>query len=52
MTNGNGNDLHKMPFEYEESENERLKAALRKAVNSGTAPQSLKDRIKKMIREK
>ncbi len=50
MTNGNGNGNHKS--EVEERENKRLRQILQKAVNTEKAPDALRDRISKMIREK
>ena len=50
MTNGNGNGNHKN--EIEEIETRRLKKILQKAVNAEKAPNSLRDKISKMIREK
>lgn len=49
MTNGNGNDNHKN--EIEEQENKKLKNILKKAVNTEKAPDSLREKISKMIRE-
>lgn len=50
MTNGNGNGSHKN--EVEEQEDQKLKSILRKAVNAEKAPDSLREKISKMIREK
>lgn len=50
MTNGNGNGNHKN--ELEEQENKKLKRFLQKAVKAETAPDSLREKISKMIREK
>ena len=43
MTNGKTSN--------EEQENKRLREALQKAVNAEKAPESLRQRIRKMIRE-
>lgn len=50
MTNGNENGNHKN--DAETSENKRLRKLLQKAVNTENAPNSLRDKIRKMIREK
>lgn len=50
MTNGNGNGNHQN--KVEEVENKRLRKVLQKAVNSEQAPDSLRDKIRQMIREK
>lgn len=50
MTNGNGNGNHRN--KVEEIENKRLRKLLQKAVNAEQAPDSLRDRIRQMIREK
>ncbi len=49
MTNGNGNGNHK---KFETKEDKYLKSLLQKAVNAEKAPDSLRDKISKMIREK
>jgi hypothetical protein len=48
MTNGNGNHQNKI----EEPESKKLKSLLQKAVNTESAPESLREKISKMIREK
>jgi hypothetical protein len=47
MTNGNGNRP-----KVETEENKRLKSLLQKAVNAEKAPESLRQRISRTIREK
>ena len=47
MTNKNGT----IKNEDEERENKRLRELLKKAVNKEKAPESLRQRIAKMIRE-
>lgn len=47
MLNGNG----KAKLADDERENRRLKEVLQKAVNKEDAPESLRERIRKMIRE-
>lgn len=49
MTNGNGNGNYQN--KVEEIENKRLQKLLKKAVNTENAPETLRDRIRKMIRE-
>lgn len=49
MTNGNGNGNHKNTID---DENRKLKSILQKAVNTEKAPDSLREKISKMIREK
>lgn len=50
MTNDNGNSNHK--YGSEERENKKLKRLLQKAVSQEKAPESLRDKISKMVREK
>jgi hypothetical protein len=50
MNNGNGNGNHKN--KAEELQNKRLKKLLQKAFNTEKAPESLRDKISKMIRDK
>ena len=45
----NGNGAPRIPDA--ESENKRLRELLQKAVNKEKAPESLRDKIRKMIRE-
>ncbi len=52
MINGNKNSLDELDRVKLRAENEKLKRILKKAVNSEKAPESLKQRIGKMIREK
>lgn len=47
MLNGNG----KAKLADDERENQKLKEALQKAVNKENAPESLRERIRKMIRD-
>ena len=47
--NMNGNDALKLADE--ERDNKRLRELLQSAVNKEKAPESLRDRIRKMIRE-
>ncbi|MEP6901220.1 MAG: hypothetical protein ABJA66_05690 [Actinomycetota bacterium] len=47
MNNGNGTTK----ISDEERENKRLREALQKAVNQEKAPESLRERIAKMIRK-
>jgi hypothetical protein len=49
MNNGNGNGNHKTE---QINENKHLKSLLQKAVNQEKAPDTLRDRISKMIRQK
>lgn len=48
MTNRNGNGNHKNTIE---EENLKLKSILQKAVKTEKAPDSLREKIRKMIRE-
>lgn len=45
------NENGKMKTEDAESENRRLREILQKAVNKEKAPESLREKIRKMIRE-
>lgn len=47
MTNENG----KIMISDEERENKRLRELLQKAVNQEKAPQNLREKIRKMIRQ-
>ena len=49
--NRNGNESQKTTAFSEEQENTRLRKVLQKAVLKETAPESLRDAIKKMIRQ-